>query len=142
MNNTYTTTSKKVFGVELLVDAYDCNKDALNSLDVCSSFLKEAVKTLGVSEQSPPFVFISPLVGPNGEDFSDKAGISGWIPLIESGIQIHTLVPKKFLSVDYYTCSNVDDTVKEKLLALITKHFGSTNMESQFIERGIRYYDV
>jgi hypothetical protein len=58
--------SKKIFGRELLVDAYGCNVEALNSLDICAAFLKQAVVVLEVSEQSPPFVFVSPLKGPHG----------------------------------------------------------------------------
>jgi S-adenosylmethionine/arginine decarboxylase-like enzyme len=133
--------SKKIFGRELLVDAYGCNVEALNSLDICAAFLKQAVVVLEVSEQSPPFVFVSPLKGPHGEDWADKAGISGWIPLIESGIQIHTLTPKKFLSVDYYTCSKVDEGVKRKLLELVKEYFHPIVMDSQLIDRGVDYYD-
>lgn len=51
-----------------------------------------------MTKQSPPFVFMS-----DANLYPDKAGIFGWIPLIESGIQIHTLAPKHFISIDVYS---------------------------------------
>lgn len=123
------------FGQELLVDAYDCLSLTVDDLEQCYEFLEKAVEILGVSKQAPPFIFHSPTEG-----FEDKAGISGWIPLIESGIQIHTLTAKNFVSVDYYTCSRIDSEVEKKLLDHIRLYFHPKEIESQLIARGVKYY--
>lgn len=125
----------KSFGVELLLDLYECDPKTVNDLRLCYDFLEQAVKTLGVSKQSPPFIFQSP-----AEGFEDKAGLSGWIPLIESGIQIHTLTAKNFVSIDYYTCSKVDEIMKENLVNLAMTTFQAKIVESQFVLRGKNYY--
>ncbi len=127
------------FGYLLAVDLYGVRPTTTGDLRLCYDFLEDAVKTLGVNKQAPPFVFESPLVGPNGENFEDKAGISSWIPLIESGIQLHTIVPKRFVSIDYYTCSVVDKEMEKKLIELAKLYFQPEEIESQLIERGKKY---
>lgn len=124
----------KPFGYELLLDLYDCEKSTVNDLRACYDFLEGAVIVLGVNKQSPPFIFQSPV------EFPDKAGLSGWIPLIESGIQIHTLTEKNFISIDYYTCSEVNEEMKGKLIAYAKHVFNPKDIESQFILRGTKYY--
>src|SRR3990167_9450976 len=85
------------FGFQLLLDLYDCKKGACDDLGLCYDFLEELVRVLKVEPQSPPFIFRT-----DGKRFPDKAGLSGWIPLVESGVQIHTLTPKDFISIDIY----------------------------------------
>ena len=41
-----------------------------------------------MEKQAPPSIFRS-----DATRFPDKAGLSGWVPLIESSIVIHTLDP-------------------------------------------------
>ena len=123
------------FGYELLLDLYNCDSKTVNDLRICYDFLEEAVRVLGVHKQSPPFIFQSP-----EEGFEDKAGLSGWIPLIESGIQIHTLVAKNFISIDYYTCSTVNEKMKRNLTQLAQKIFRPTSIDKQFLLRGKKYY--
>jgi len=130
----------KPFGMELLLDCYDCDAPLVDDMEVVYRFLVKAVETLGVTVQAPPYVFHSPSVGPHGEDFSSKAGISAWVPLIESGIQCHTLTEKNFVSIDYYTCSEVNDEMKDKLIDLARRTFDSKFIESQFVLRGKEYY--
>lgn len=132
---------KRPFGFELLVDLYDCRPTSVGDLRLCYDFLEDAVKTLGVNKQSPPFIFESPLVGPNGENWESKAGLSGWIPLIESGISIHTLVPRRFISVDYYTCSIIDNRMEQKLIDLAKLYFQPEEVEKRLIKRGLKYYE-
>ena len=107
----------------------------MNDLRLCYDFLEEAVRVLGVHKQSPPFIFQSP-----EEGFEDKAGLSGWIPLIESGIQIHTLAIKNFISIDYYTCSTVNEKMKRNLIQFAQKIFQPTSIDKQFLLRGKKYY--
>jgi hypothetical protein len=73
------------FGYQLLLDLYDCKKGTADDLGLCYEFLEQIVKVLKVEPQSPPFIFRT-----DGSRYPDKAGLSGWIPLVESGIQIHS----------------------------------------------------
>lgn len=124
----------KPFGKELLLDCYGCNSTKVDNLDVVYEFLDKVVEVLGVKKQSPPFVFHSP------PEFPDKAGISAWVPLIESGVQIHTLTEKNFVSIDLYTCGKLTDKMQNDLKDLVTLTFSPEKINSHFILRGIEYY--
>ena len=120
------------FGFQLLLDLYSCKKGACEDLARCYNFLEESVKVLQVEAQSPPFVFFT-----DGKRHPDKAGLSGWIPLVESGIQIHTLTPKDFISIDIYSCRQFEI---EPIKAFVRRYFSPKRMDCQFLERGIDYY--
>ncbi len=120
------------FGYELLLDLYDCKEGACDDLTLCYQFLDESVGELGMEKQAPPSIFRS-----DGVRFPDKAGLSGWVPLIESSIVIHTLTPKNFISVDIYCCRYFDP---DKAKAICQRFFQAQRIDGQFIERGKDYY--
>ena len=125
-------TSNRVFGFELLLDLYDCKPGACDDLALNYQFLDEIVGFLGMEKQAPPSIFRSDEVR-----FPDKAGLSGWVPLIESSIVVHTLTPKNFISVDIYCCRSFDLKKAEEFCA---RFFGPKKIEVQFIERGKSYF--
>lgn len=130
---------KKVWGKMLLVDAYKCNPLLLDDIEVVYRFLEKALDILDVSKQAPPQIFHSPTeYMKNGIiiDCSDKAGISGWVPLIESSIVIHTLTETGFMTVDYYTCGNLNKKQQKDLVKLCMDTFEAEDSESQFVNRG------
>jgi S-adenosylmethionine/arginine decarboxylase-like enzyme len=90
------------------------------------------VNALGMEKQSPPSIFRSDEVR-----FPDKAGLSGWAPLIESSIVIHTLTPKNFISIDVYCCKNFSADVAKRICH---DYFAPKKIDEQFIERGMDYY--
>ena len=124
--------SSKVFGSELLLDLYGCKPGACDDLTLCYQFLDDIVGYLGMEKQSPPSIFRSDEVR-----FPDKAGLSGWVPLIESSIVIHTLTPKNFISIDIFCCRPFDVKKAEEFCA---RFFAPKRIEAQFIERGKSYY--
>ena len=126
------TRSHKSFGYQLLLDLYDCREGVCDDLTLCYQFLDESVTELGMEKQSPPNIFRSDEIR-----FPDKAGLSGWVPLIESSIVIHTLTPKNFISIDIYCCRYFDI---KKAKALCLRFFSPKRMDEQFIERGWDYY--
>ncbi len=139
----YTTTvakkeagalNKKVipFGYEYLLDLYDCKPGACDDLDLCYKFLDDIVGYLGMEKQSPPNIFRS-----DGVRFPDKAGLSGWAPLIESSIVIHTLTPKNFISLDIYCCKSFD---LKKAKEFCQGFFSPRKIEEHYVERGTEYY--
>jgi len=120
------------FGYELLLDLYDCKEGACDDLGLCYRFLDEIVLYLGMEKQAPPNIFFT-----DATRFPDKAGISGWAPLVESSIVIHTLSPKNFISVDIYCCKRFDI---EKAKSFVRSFFSPKRMDEQFLLRGIDYY--
>ncbi|MDP8230393.1 MAG: hypothetical protein P9L93_04730, partial [Candidatus Gorgyraea atricola] len=65
------------FGYELLLDLYECKPGACDDLSFCYKFLDEIVPYLGMEKQSPPSIFFT-----DATRFPDKAGLSGWAPLV------------------------------------------------------------
>lgn len=126
------TKETAVFGYELLLDLYNCKPGACDDIDLCYRYLDEIVTFLGMEKQSPPYIFRS-----DGVRFPDKAGLSGWAPLIESSIVIHTLTPKNYISIDIYCCKEFD-TNKAKEFS--RSFFAPERIDEQFIERGRDYY--
>ncbi len=120
------------FGYQLLLDLYQCKRGACDDLTLCYEFLEQIVQVLQVEAQSPPFLFRT-----DGKRFPDKAGLSGWVPLVESGVQIHTLASKGFISIDIYSCQRFD---LGPLKAFVRGYFSPHRMDEQFLERGLNYH--
>ncbi|MCR4337101.1 MAG: S-adenosylmethionine decarboxylase [Candidatus Omnitrophica bacterium] len=120
------------FGYQLLLDLYECRPGVCDDLTLCYQFLDETVEALGMEKQSPPSIFRS-----DEKRFPDKAGLSGWVPLIESSIVIHTLSVKDFISIDIYCCRCFDvDMARE----MCRRFFAPKMIEDQSIERGKSYF--
>ena len=119
------------FGYLFTLDLYDCQPGVCDDLSLCYNFLDELVMVLGMKKQSPPFIFKS-----DDKKYPDKAGLSGWVPLIESGVQIHTLTPKNFISIDVYSCGKFETS---KVKGLVQRYFAPDEVEEHFIERGVKY---
>ena len=114
------------------MDLYGCKEGVCDDLSLCYKFLDDTVGELGMEKQAPPNIFRS-----DATRFPDKAGLSGWAPLIESSIVIHTLTPKDYISIDIYCCKAFDI---EKAKAICKKFFSPKKIDSQYIERGLDYY--
>jgi S-adenosylmethionine/arginine decarboxylase-like enzyme len=115
------------------LDLYDCKPGTCDDLDLCYRFLDTIVGELGMEKQAPPSIFRS-----DAKRFPDKAGLSGWVPLIESSVVIHTLSQKNFISIDVYCCKDFDE---QKAQASCAKYFRPGKVEAQFLHRGKSYYE-
>lgn len=128
------STKPTPFGYLMTLDLYGCREGACDDLHLCYQFLEELVCQLKMSKQSPPYIFKS-----DEQKYPDKAGLSGWVPLIESGIQIHTLTPKNFISIDVYSCGKFStDHIKE----FVQNYFGCREVEMNYVERGVKYNEI
>ena len=122
------------FGYQLLLDLYDCKEGVCDDLALCYKFLDDIVGYLGMEKQSPPSIFRS-----DERLFPEKAGLSGWVPLIESSIVIHTLSVKNFITIDIYCCKYFEvEAAKE----FCQKFFFSKKMDAQYTERGMDYFKM
>jgi S-adenosylmethionine decarboxylase len=126
--------NKTPFGYLLTLDLYGCQEGTCDDLNLCYRFLEDLVILLNMTKQSPPFIFRS-----DETTYPEKAGLSGWVPLIESGIQIHTLSPKNFISIDVYSCQNFSIGHIENFAK---NYFNCQEVEINYIERGLKYNDI
>lgn len=123
------------FGYSYLLDMYECRKGAADDMELTYRFLEELVDKLGMTRMSQPFVIHGPRKD-GIELYPDKAGVSGWVPLIESGIQIHSIEPTRFITLDCYSCRPFE----AKIVRDFAKEcFGFETFEEHFLERGQRY---
>lgn len=119
-----------MFGRSLHVDLYGISEQICDDLSFCYLLLDELVDFLGMTKQSPPYIFRSP------SEYPDKAGLSGWVPVIESGISIHTLIPQKFITIDIYTCGELH---VEKAISFLQQKLDPSKFEHHYLERGLEY---
>lgn len=120
----------KPFGFMLTLDCYGCKESVLHDTGRIYAFLEMLITALNMTKQAPPYVFLSP------PEYLDKQGISGWVPLIESGIQIHTLALQRFVSIDVYCCHRFDAPTAIGVARLF---FEPEDIDSQLMVRGARY---
>ena len=124
---------KEVFGYQLLLDLYGVDPLQCDSVQEGYNFLDKIVDVLEMQKQTPPSVFVSP------KEFPEKAGLSGWCPLIESHVAVHTITPKGYVSVDVYSCKKFNP---EKIEQWVKDYWKATVVDSQFIKRGFNYFSI
>lgn len=133
--------NSKPFGYSYLLDAYDCKVGACDDLELHYRFLEEAVYRLGMTAMTPPIVIHAPCEFRSGkryELYPDKAGVSGWVALVTSGLQIHSCEEKRFSTIDIYSCNMFD---KDKIREFFIDSFGCLKFEEHWVERGKFYND-
>ena len=133
-NLPYNTDAPLAFGQSLHIDVYGVARMLCDDIGFFYSLLDDLTAKLGMHKQAPPFVFRSPEA-----QFPDKAGLSGWVPLIESGISVHTLTLKGFVSLDIYTCGMLDI---DYTAGYLRERLGASHFELQHLIRGSKYHDL
>jgi S-adenosylmethionine/arginine decarboxylase-like enzyme len=135
------TESNKItipFGYSYYLDMYDCREGAADDLELHYRFLERVVDKIGMTRMSQPVVMHGPTKD-GDEIYPDKAGVSGWVPLIESGIQIHSMEPKRFITLDVYSCNKFDSEI---IYNYAKECFGFTDSEHNFFVRGRNYGSI
>jgi S-adenosylmethionine decarboxylase len=127
--------NKKPFGYSYFLDMYECREGAADDLELHYRFLERVVDKIGMTRMSQPVVMHGP-TNHGTEVYADKAGVSGWVPLIESGIQIHSMEPKRFITLDVYSCKEFD---KQVILDYARECFGFKEHEDHIFVRGKAY---
>jgi S-adenosylmethionine/arginine decarboxylase-like enzyme len=124
----------KIFGYLVTMDLYGVEPGRCEDLQLGYDLLDKLPGHLGMHKQSLPHIYVTP------SEWIGKGGLSGWVGLVESGIQLHTLSEKGFVSIDLYTCSYIDRTIIPGILEFVAKYYPYKNIETNFIERGLKYY--
>jgi S-adenosylmethionine/arginine decarboxylase-like enzyme len=122
------------FGRSLHANFSGVRRELCDDLAFCYGLLDELTARLRMHKQAPPFLFRSP-----EDEFPDKAGLSGWVPLIESGISIHTLTVKGFVTIDIYTCGRLE---VEAALDFLCARLGTRRYEHRYLVRGVAYKKI
>ncbi len=130
--------SEKPFGYSYYLDMYDCRVGAADDLELHYRFLERVVDKIGMTRMSQPVVMHGPTK--NGvEIYRDKAGVSGWVALIESGIQIHSMEPKRFITLDVYSCNKFNSEI---IYNYAKECFGFGDSEQHYFVRGKKYGEI
>src|SRR6516162_5407021 len=89
------TTGLNALGRHLLLEMFDCDPDAINSLEAVKGALIEAAKRAQATIVDVVFHEFNPF------------GISGVVVIAESHLAIHTWPEYRFAAVDVFSCGEV-----------------------------------
>jgi len=90
------TSPVQTVGRHLLLELYDCDAAALDSIDAVREAVREATRISGAT-----------IVGEVYHHF-DPQGMSGSILIAESHVSLHTWPEAGYAAADYYTCGSID----------------------------------
>jgi S-adenosylmethionine decarboxylase proenzyme len=107
----------------LLVELYDCDKEALNDL----GFLREAMLTAAIECGAV-------VLGDSFHHFSPQ-GVSGVVIIAESHLSVHTWPEYGYAAVDIFTCGTTVEP--EKAARVLIEKLGSKNHSLTEIKRGL-----
>ncbi|MEM7480920.1 MAG: S-adenosylmethionine decarboxylase [Acidobacteriota bacterium] len=119
------------WGFQLIIDCFGCDFDACCDLDNGYEFLDRICDHLHMTKQTQPYIFKT-----CESAFPGRPGYSGWVPIIESGIQIHTSAHNRFISVDVYSCKPFDIS---DVVAFTQRWFKPVHVDTAFLQRGKDY---
>jgi S-adenosylmethionine decarboxylase len=107
----------------LVLELGDCNREALDDLDLIKRVLYSAARELGVT-----------VIGDNFHRFEPQ-GISGIIFVAESHLAIHTWPEYGYAAVDIFTCG--DSFHPQSVAHLLIRDFDSRSPTVIELRRGV-----
>jgi len=110
-------------GRHLLVELYDCDKEALNDLGFLRKAMVDAAIECGAVVLGDSFHHFSP------------QGVSGVVIIAESHLSIHTWPEYSYAAVDVFTCGT--SVQPEKAAEVLIEKLGSRNHSLVEIPRGV-----
>lgn len=134
-----------------MLDLYECKVGTCDDLELHYRFLEELVPRLKMEQMTTPIVVHCPMnikvfhdtdyptVVAKYEKYPDKAGVSGWIGLTSSGIQIHSIEWSHFSTIDIYTCGKLEQPEIDKAILFIKEIFGCKKVDYKVVDRGLLY---
>ena len=116
------------WGYHMAVDLFGVDEDKCCNLDHGYEFLDQICNFLEMTKQTQPYIFKT-----CEKAFPGRPGYSGWVPIIESGIQVHTSGKNNFVSIDVYSCKKFDPDQVEQF---VRDWFEPQEIECQMLYRG------
>ena len=112
--------------MHLIIDGYSSNQKILRDEDFLRKWLENYPAEIGMTRISPPYVLR--YVGPVLEDW----GISGFVFIAESHIDIHTFVEQNYINIDIFSCKDFDT---EKAIKDFREEFQLIKLRTCLIDR-------
>jgi S-adenosylmethionine decarboxylase len=119
------------WGFQLIIDCFGCDEAVCCDLEHGYEFLDKITLHLHMTKQTQPYIFKT-----CETTFPGKPGYSGWVPIIESGIQIHTSANNRFISIDVYSCRPFAEA---DVVEFVKKWFEPRQIETNFFYRGVGF---
>ena len=119
------------WGYQMILDCFGCSHEICCDLENGYEFLDQICTFLHMTKQTQPYIFKT-----CDRTFPGRPGYSGWVPIIESGIQVHTSAYNRFVSIDVYSCKTFDQAEVEKF---VMDWFKPEVLDTQLFYRGRDY---
>src|SRR5919197_3218916 len=117
------TTGLNALGRHLLLELFDCDLDAINSLEGVKQTLVEAARRAQATIVDVVFHEFNPF------------GISGVVVIAESHLSIHTWPEYRYAAVDIFSCG---DTLKPaEAAAYLVEQFQASRASCVEVKRGV-----
>ncbi len=110
-------------GRHLLLELFDCDADAINSLETVKTALIEAAKRAQATIVDVVFHEFNPF------------GISGVVVIAESHLSIHTWPEYRYAAVDVFSCGEV--LQPETAVTYLVEQFGAERASVVEMQRGV-----
>jgi len=120
------------FGEHYLIDAYGCDFDKSNDLQVVSHFVNTVVASTGMVKLSAVEVFQI-----DGNSKKDSGGVTAFVVVDESHITIHTFPHRLYICADVFTCKAGMDT--KSLDEIFKRAFLPQKIKTDLIHRGLEF---
>src|SRR5438105_14400088 len=117
------TTGLNALGRHLLLEMFDCDPDAINSLEAVKGALIEAAKRAQATIVDVVFHEFNPF------------GISGVVVIAESHLSIHTWPEYRYAAVDVFSCGEV--LQPEIAVNYLVEQFGAERASVVEMQRGV-----
>src|SRR5499425_1782750 len=117
------TTGLNALGRHLLLEMFDCDPDAINSLEAVKGALVEAAKRAQATIVDVVFHEFNPF------------GISGVVVIAESHLSIHTWPEYRYAAVDVFSCGEV--LQPEIAVNYLVEQFGAERASVVEMQRGV-----
>ena len=113
----------QALGRHMLLELFDCDSDAINSLDVVKNSMVEAAKRAQATIVDVVFHEFNPF------------GISGVVVIAESHLAIHTWPEYGYAAVDVFSCG---DTLQPQVAVdYLVDQLGATRASVVELQRGV-----
>ena len=113
----------QALGRHLLLELFDCDPEAINSLDIVKATMVEAAKRAQATIVDVVFHEFNPF------------GISGVVVIAESHLAIHTWPEYRYAAVDVFSCG---ETLRPQVAVdYLVEQLGATRASAIELQRGV-----